>query len=151
MVYGWMMHQLHFLNHSYLNLVFCGTYWIPNCSNKAVSLILITNICFHKQIVAAKWSACRRQTLRPAASWSQPAGNSVHTSCLSHTSTQSVTPACSAYLANASAACQGRFIPGVWPTWVCIYISEGKGLVVGERKVTEIPGLPLMHQDDGTG
>lgn len=38
---------------------------------------------------------------------------------------QPVTPACGAWLANAAEACQERFIPGVWPTWVCIYISEG--------------------------
>jgi len=39
--------------------------------------------------VAANWSPCRRRTLRPAASWSQPAGSSstVPTSCSSHTST----------------------------------------------------------------
>ena len=57
-------------------------------------MILITNICFQEHIVAANWSPCRRQTLRPAASWSQPAGssNSVPTSCLSHTSTHS--PSC---------------------------------------------------------
>lgn len=66
--------------------------YFPNWSHKCtVSLILITNICFQKHIVAANWSPCRRQTLRPAASWSQPAGssNSVPTSCLSHTSTHS--------------------------------------------------------------
>lgn len=63
-----------------------------SCSGKCtVSLIPITNICFQKHVVAANWSPCRRQTLRPAASWSQPAGssNSVAASCLSHTSTRS--------------------------------------------------------------
>lgn len=65
---------------------------VPNCSYKCtVSLMLKTNICIQKHIVAANWSPCRRQTLRPAASWSQPAGsgNSVPTLCLSHTSTHS--------------------------------------------------------------
>lgn len=61
-----------------------------------------------------------------------------------------IAPACRAYLANTAAACQGRFIPGVWPTSVCIYISKGEGLVVGKRKVMAIPVLLQMHQDDGT-
>lgn len=56
-----------------------------------VGFILITNICFQKHIVAAKWFPCGKQTLRPAASWSQPAGssNSVHASRPSHTSIHS--------------------------------------------------------------
>lgn len=76
-----------------LSGVFIATLqYIPNSSYKCtVSSIVITNICFQKHIVAANWSPCRRQTLRPAASWSQPAGSSnrVPTSCLSHTFTHS--------------------------------------------------------------
>lgn len=65
-------------------------YWsvVSNCSQeRAVSLMPITNISVQQHTVAANWSPCRWQTLRPEASWSQPASssNSVATSRMSHT------------------------------------------------------------------
>lgn len=125
------------------------------CSYKCtISLILITNICFREHIVAANWSPCRRQTLRPAASWSQPAGssNSVPTSCLSHTSTHSPScqPAVHTWQMPRRLAKEDLYLVFDLLEFASILVKE-KGLVVVERKVTEIPVFPLMHQDDGTG
>lgn len=91
---AWVKKSMHIFGefHDWCLLEPLQHHFILNCSHKCtVSRILITNICFQKHIVAANWSPCRRQTLRPAASWSQPAGssNSVPTLCLSHTSTHS--------------------------------------------------------------
>lgn len=84
---------------------------------------------FQRHAAAANCCLFRWQSLWPAASCSQPAGSGGAAAA-----SEPVTPARGAWLAKAAAACQERFIPGVWPTWVCIYISEGGGLAVGGEK-----------------
>lgn len=72
--------------------------------------------------------------------------------CSSHTSTHGPSrwPAVHTWQTLQRLAKEDLYLVFDLLEFASILVKE-KGLDVGERKVTEIPDLPLMHQDDGAG
>lgn len=93
----------------------------PECYKCILSPIVITNISFQKhcssQLVNVREASPSASSKLVPAHWQR-----LWRACLKpepRLLSQSVTPACGACLENAAAPCQGRFIPGAWPSWVC--------------------------------
>lgn len=126
-----------------------------HCSYKCtVSFVSDNKYLFWRTHCSSQLVPCRRQTLRPAESWSQPAGssNSVPTSGFRHTSTHSPSrqPAVRTWQTLQQLAKEDLYLVFDLLEFASILVKE-RACFEGERKVREIPGPPLMHQDDGTG